>query len=118
MTTYLIGYLFDYVFRSGVSLVVLLGMYRLLLENQPMHRLKRIYLLGTLLLSLAIPVVSLQVPVGWLSVTDSVQLVDNQFSEVIRKDKILTTASPINGQIANAPAIGNIPDLPNYWLWV
>jgi bla regulator protein blaR1 len=53
MTTYLLG--------SGLSLLVLLGFYRLSLENQPMHRLKRAYLLGTLLVSLVAPLLRVEV---------------------------------------------------------
>ena len=123
MTTYLIGYPFDYVLKSGLSLVVLLGVYRLFLENQPMHRLKRTYLLGTLLFSLVIPVVLLPVPAGWLMVAGSTQLSDNQLSNSIEKGKLSSATSSLTRQKANVSAIdngpaANVPDLPNYWLWL
>lgn len=51
-----------YLLESGLSLLVLLGTYHLLLEDQPMHRLKRTYLLGTLVVSLAAPLLTVEVP--------------------------------------------------------
>jgi bla regulator protein blaR1 len=56
MTTYLM-----YCLQSGLSLLLLLGLYTLLLERQPMHRLKRAYLLGTLLVAGAAPLLTIEV---------------------------------------------------------
>lgn len=57
--------------KSGGSVLILLGLYRLLLEKQVMHQLKRLYLLGTLLIAVALPFVEVRLPadalpVAWL----------------------------------------------------
>ncbi|CCG98111.1 hypothetical protein FAES_0097 [Fibrella aestuarina BUZ 2] len=55
MTTYLL--------ESALSLLLLLGFYQLFLENQPIHRLKRVYLLGTLGVAFVAPLLTIEVPV-------------------------------------------------------
>jgi len=116
MTTYPLEWLVE----SSLCLLVLLGVYRFCLENQPMHRLKRIYLLGTLLLSLAGPFVSLQVPTGWLSLLLPIQLVEKQVLIANKADE----GSNVNGLSPspdrNVPT-NNAPEptlsVPN-WLWL
>ncbi|MEZ0484578.1 M56 family metallopeptidase [Fibrella aquatica] len=107
-----------YLLESSLSLLVLLGVYRLCLENEPMHQLKRAYLLGTLLLSLAGPLVSISLPAGWLVFQPSVQLIDKRLSS----DNVDYKTADIVPLVVrgNVPA-SNVPepDVPApYWLWV
>ncbi|ARK11063.1 M56 family metallopeptidase [Fibrella sp. ES10-3-2-2] len=120
MTTFPLESILDWLIKSTLCLLVLLGVYRLWLENQPMHRLKRAYLLGTLLLSLAGPFVSLQVPTRWLSLLKPVQLVEKQVLIANEADggsnvKGLSTSPGRNVPTANVPEpTSSIP----YWLWL
>lgn len=100
MTTYPL----DLMVESGLSLLVLLGLYKLLLENQPMHRLKRVYLLGTLLVSLTAPLITIDVPVGTLPVVMmSSQSSDYQYVDLRDRVELMTA---------------NVPEPVNYWLWL
>ncbi|WP_447635826.1 M56 family metallopeptidase [Flavobacterium microcysteis] len=53
----------DFIIKSTVSLIVLLGIYYLFLEKEKMHRFNRFYLLFSLVLSFAIPFITIEVPV-------------------------------------------------------
>ncbi|XWW46883.1 M56 family metallopeptidase [Fibrella sp. USSR17] len=112
MTTYLL--------ESSLSLLVLLGVYRLCLENQPMHQLKRAYLLGTLLLSLAGPLVSIQIPAGWLLFFESSQIADKQLVGVDGVAYRSDAARLVPMLDRKAPTI-NVPEPTSsvpYWLWL
>lgn len=111
MTTYLL--------ESGLSLLVLLGVYKLCLQHQPMHQLKRLYLLGTLMLSFAGPLVSMQVPTGWTPLLSATQLHDGQLYKVgvLRGASALDEPSSL---AVNVPAL-DIPESTEptpYWLWL
>ncbi len=51
----------DFLIKSTLSLVVLLGVYHLLLEKEKMHRFNRFYLLFALVFSLVIPFITIEV---------------------------------------------------------
>ena len=53
----------DFIIKSTVSLIVLLGIYYLFLEKEKMHRFNRFYLLFSLVLSFAIPFITIEVAV-------------------------------------------------------
>ncbi|NID09678.1 M56 family metallopeptidase [Fibrivirga algicola] len=119
MTTFPLESILDWLIKSTLCLLVLLGVYRLWLENQPMHRLKRAYLLGTLLLSLAGPFVSLQVPTGWLSLLKPVQLVEKQVLIANEADDGSNVKGLSTSPGRNVPTI-NVPEPTSsvpYWLW-
>ena len=99
-----------YLFESGLSMLVLLGLYKLVLENQPMHHLKRAYLLGTLLVSLVAPLIRLEVPVGTLPV------VATNFA----KQAIDSQLTNINEQRVFRPEqlTANVTEPVNYWRWL
>ncbi|WP_375446581.1 M56 family metallopeptidase [uncultured Fibrella sp.] len=113
MTTYLL--------KSVLCMLVLLGVYRFWLEQEPMHRLKRLYLLGTLLLSLAGPFLSLRLPWGWLSFPSPVQLVEKQVAVVNEEGASVTDEAVAFPQTGNGPAseipAATVPRMP-YWLWL
>ncbi|MBO0948378.1 M56 family metallopeptidase [Fibrella forsythiae] len=109
MTTYLI--------ESSLCLLVLLGTYRLCLENQPMHRLKRAYLLGTLLLALVGPLVSVQLPASFTTVLPTAQVVENQLSvEKVRSEAIAIgkLSTPANGNVPEPTVPAETP----FWVWL
>lgn len=103
MTTYLL--------ESGLSLLVLLGLYKLLLENQPMHRLKRAYLLGTLIVSLVAPLITVDVPMSTLQVVD-IFLTQPIDREAINK---LTNTPKQPAFASESISIGGSEPI-NYWL--
>lgn len=45
----------DYIIESSILLFILIAVYKLFLENEKMHRFNRIYLLGSLIFGLTIP---------------------------------------------------------------
>jgi hypothetical protein len=45
----------DFILKSSVLLFILIAVYKLILENEKMHQFNRIYLLGSLIFSLTIP---------------------------------------------------------------
>jgi hypothetical protein len=49
----------DYLLTASLSLLLLFGFYKIVLENERLHRFKRYYLLGSLLFSAVVPVLSL-----------------------------------------------------------
>ncbi|MUV02750.1 regulatory sensor-transducer, BlaR1/MecR1 family protein [Flavobacterium rakeshii] len=49
----------EFLIKSGISMVVLLGVYKLLLEKEKMHRFNRIYLLASLIFSVCVPFISI-----------------------------------------------------------
>ncbi|MBQ0909892.1 regulatory sensor-transducer, BlaR1/MecR1 family protein, partial [Flavobacterium sp. F-328] len=51
----------DFLIKSTLSLVVLLGVYHLLLEKEKMHRFNRFYLLFALVFSMVIPFITIEV---------------------------------------------------------
>ena len=51
----------EFFLKSTLSMAVLLGFYHLLLEREKMHRFNRFYLLGAIVISQAIPFISLPV---------------------------------------------------------
>lgn len=53
----------DYLLTSSLSLLLLFGFYKFGLENERLHRFKRFYLLGSLLFSALVPLISLP---GWV----------------------------------------------------
>ncbi|WP_343623267.1 M56 family metallopeptidase [Flavobacterium lindanitolerans] len=53
----------DFIIKSTVSLIVLLGIYHLFLEKEKMHTFNRFYLLFSLVLSFAIPFITIEVVV-------------------------------------------------------
>ncbi|MEZ0006077.1 beta-lactamase regulating signal transducer with metallopeptidase domain [Flavobacterium sp. 28YEA47A] len=53
----------DFIIKSTVSLTVLLGIYYLFLEKEKMHTFNRFYLLFSLVLSFAIPFITIEVAV-------------------------------------------------------
>ncbi|ARK11064.1 M56 family metallopeptidase [Fibrella sp. ES10-3-2-2] len=111
MTTYLL--------ESSLSLLVLLGVYRLWLENQPMHQLKRAYLLGALLLSLAGPLVSIQIPAGWLLFFDPVQISDKQLV-VVDGVAYRSDAARLVTMLDRKAPTTKVPEPTSsvpYWLW-
>lgn len=50
----------QYLLEASVSLLLTFGFYKVLLEQQPLHRFKRFYLLGSLLAAALVPVVSIE----------------------------------------------------------
>ncbi|OUJ68944.1 M56 family metallopeptidase [Hymenobacter crusticola] len=50
----------QYLLEASVSLLLTFGFYKVLLEQQPLHRFKRFYLLGSLLAAALIPLVSVE----------------------------------------------------------
>ena len=50
-----------YLIKSTLLLAVLLGLYKLLLENEKMHRFNRFYLLMALVFGFTVPLVSIQI---------------------------------------------------------
>ena len=48
-----------YVLKSGLCLLILFSFYRLCLENENFHRLKRFYLITALILSFSLPLISI-----------------------------------------------------------
>lgn len=120
MTTYSLEPTLMLMGKSVLCLLLLLGVYRCFLENQPMHRLKRVYLLGTLLLSLVVPVMSIRVPSGWVLPSLSTQLVDDQLPAAAwrggkEEGSELQMAVKTNAPAVEEPAL-NIP--APYWLWL
>ncbi|RYF63516.1 MAG: hypothetical protein EOO39_28410, partial [Cytophagaceae bacterium] len=116
MTTFLLDSAPDWLIKSSVCLLILLCVYKYWLESQPMHRLKRVYLLGTLLLSLVGPLVSLRLPIGFLTILPSVQLVEKQLPTAIGQSESIVLdrlSTPANG---NAP--GPTTAATPYWIWV
>ncbi|MEZ0541402.1 M56 family metallopeptidase [Fibrella arboris] len=104
--------------ESSLSLLVLLGVYRLCLENQPMHQLKRAYLLGTLLLSFAGPLVAIQLPADLILFSESRQLIGRQWSakaEVKEPPIAVDNNIPAINRSAAAVPEPNVPALN--WLW-
>lgn len=95
MTTYLL--------ESTLTLLVLLGVYQLFLENQPVHRLKRIYLLGTLAVAFVAPLLTVEVPLP----RPMTQPVAVALWSPAESPPIQTAAAAV----AAEPSI-------NYWLWV
>lgn len=57
-----------FLIKSTLCLTVLLGIYKLFLENEKMSVFNRFYLLGSLLFSFAVPFVSFQIPVETITV--------------------------------------------------
>ncbi|XWW46884.1 hypothetical protein JYG30_05385 [Fibrella sp. USSR17] len=120
MTTFPLESILDWLIKSTLCLLVLLGVYRLWLENQPMHRLKRAYLLGALMLSLACPLVSIQIPAGWLLFFDSLQIHDKQLVSIDGVAYRSDAARLVTMLDRKAPTI-NVPEPTSsvpYWLWL
>ena len=105
--------------ESSLSLLVLLGVYKLFLEHQPMHQIKRLYLLGALLLSFAGPLVSVQLPPGWVSLLSATQLPDKQLYKQGLLRKTSAVDEPSTLAVAKVPALdaGSAKPAP-YWLWL
>lgn len=114
-------YLIESILESNLCMLVLLGVYRFWLEQEPIHRLKRAFLLGTLLLSLAGPFLSLRLPSGWLSFRSPLQLVEGQISVANEKKESIADEAVTLPQKGNGPA-SEIPVVTTpataYWLWL
>lgn len=50
--------MFAYLLKSGLCLFILYGFYKLVLEKESIHKFKRFYLLGALILSFCIPLIT------------------------------------------------------------
>ncbi|GAA4324179.1 hypothetical protein GCM10023115_53360 [Pontixanthobacter gangjinensis] len=48
-----------YLLKSGLCLLILFGFYKLCLENENFHKIKRVYLLGALILAFSLPLITL-----------------------------------------------------------
>lgn len=68
----------DFLIKSTTSLIVFLGFYYLFLENERMHNFKRYYLLFTVLISLIIPFINIQI-------IEIIPVVDKIEAEVLEK---------------------------------
>lgn len=53
-----------YLFKSAIGLLILWGIYRLFLESEKLHVFNRFYLLLSLVLAFAFPLISLELPLG------------------------------------------------------
>lgn len=51
----------EFLLKSTLSMAVLLGFYHMLLEREKMHRFNRFYLLGAIVISIAIPFISIPI---------------------------------------------------------
>lgn len=69
-----------YLIKSGLCLAILFGFYKLFLENENMHVFKRFYLLGALLLSFLIPLITFNTYVEIPVTTPSVFMDSGAFS--------------------------------------
>lgn len=49
----------EFLIKSAISMIVLLGVYKLLLEKEKMHRFNRVYLLVSLIFSVCVPFISI-----------------------------------------------------------
>lgn len=92
MTTYLL--------ESALSLLLLLGFYRFFLENQPVHRLKRAYLLGTLVVAFVAPLLTIEVPLP----------------QPVAKPSAVALFIPAGTLPTQAVAAAE--PATNYWLWL
>ncbi|MCF6308345.1 MAG: M56 family metallopeptidase [Flavobacteriaceae bacterium] len=71
-----------YLLKSGACLAILFVFYKLILENENMHQFKRIYLLGMLVVSFGIPIITFTTyievlettPINFTSITSETQL--------------------------------------------
>ena len=116
MTTFPLEWLVE----TSLSLLILLGVYRYGLENEPMHPFKRVYLLGTILLSFGGPLVSVQVPVSWVPPLVSKRSPDQQIDTRTTRKLTMATARTLvpvadNALARNRP--GPMVTTP-YWLWL
>ncbi|GAB3020056.1 M56 family metallopeptidase [Spirosoma pulveris] len=59
-----------YVLKSGLCLFILFGIYKLLLEGEKLHRFNRFYLLFSLIISLVIPLLTINVQSELVSVLE------------------------------------------------
>ncbi|MFC5682511.1 M56 family metallopeptidase [Flavobacterium sp. MAHUQ-51] len=85
----------DFLIKSSLSLVILLISYHLLLEKEKMHQFNRFYLLFSLLFSLVIPFITIEI-----------------IKEIPQQQSNYTIA-PITQEILNTPIV---EDTTNYWL--
>ena len=51
----------DFLLKSTICLTVFLGFYHLVLEREKMHQFNRFYLLGSIVISLAIPFLTFEI---------------------------------------------------------
>ncbi|MGZ3810937.1 MAG: M56 family metallopeptidase [Mucilaginibacter sp.] len=82
----------DYIIRSTICLVILLAAYHLFLEKEKMHRFNRYFLLLSLVVGMAIPLLTLNISVGPISpikthVIDEPVITVNYSSAVVLPDK-------------------------------
>jgi bla regulator protein BlaR1 len=71
-----------YLLKSGFCLAILFGFYKLFLENESMHIFKRFYLLGALVISLLIPLITFKTYVEMPLTTTPVLLNTHSFSVI------------------------------------
>ncbi len=93
-----------YLILSSLSLLILTGFYTLVLENQPVHRIKRVYLLCTLLVSFLGPMITIDVISDVIPISD----VQQQLS-YYQIDNVTSLVNPLE-EPADNPV--------NYWLWL
>ena len=81
-----------YLLKSGVCLAVFYLFYKLLLEREAIHKFKRIYLLGGLLLAFTIPLITFTTIVE----IEPVQFTNHNYPEIPFELDTIQDATPIN----------------------
>ncbi len=81
-----------YLLKSGLSLLLAAGFYHIWLENEQMHRFKRVYLLASLLFSAMLPFLAIDLwrATGPLPGIRPMQVVDYGLTRVIRQTSLPT----------------------------
>lgn len=79
-----------YLLKSSLCLLVLFGFYKLLLENEKIHRFNRFYLLFSLVFSFTVPLITVNVQSELISVfgQQPIPQVDNRLIDRLEPDKL------------------------------
>ncbi len=73
-----------YILKSGLCLLVLFSFYKIFLENEKFHTIKRIYLIGAILLSIVIPFITFSYTIK-IPETETVSILSGSLQENISK---------------------------------
>jgi beta-lactamase regulating signal transducer with metallopeptidase domain len=78
----------DFLIKSTIALVVLLGTYHLLLEKEKFHQFNRFFLLGSIVVSFVIPFITIEIIQEVSSVSSNNVVIPEQITAVIEEEKV------------------------------